>query len=317
MMGRVSAAIAAGLGLRRWTRSLRNLQRRVDSLEFLVGQLHAARVAGLEEAHDLSEVEFGVYSQWGEDGILEYLFSRVDVPNPVFVEFGVEDYTEANTRFLLRRRNWIGLVMDASASNIARIRADPLHEHHDLAAVRAVVNAENVNQLIGGQGFSGDIGLLSIDVDGNDYWIWRAIDVVSPRVVVCEYNSVFGDSHAVTVPYDPQFQRTAAHYSKLFFGASLPALRELAAEKGYVFVGCNTAGVNAFFVRADCAGPFAALAANARYVKSRFRESVDRSGRRTFLSGVRRLTEIGDCTVYDVRAGRELRVAELAGPGSP
>jgi hypothetical protein len=278
---------------------------------YLVGELHAARVAALRDVARFSDVEFGVYSQWGEDGILEYLFSRLPVANGVFVELGVEDYREANTRFLLRRRNWSGLVVDGSRRNIERIRADSIFEHHDLQAVAAFVTAENVNDLITRGGATGDIALLSIDLDGNDYWIWRAIDAVSPRVVVCEYNSVFGNNQAVTVPYDPDFDRRQAHYSKLFFGASLPALRDLAAEKGYVFLGCNSAGVNAFFIRSDCAAPFAQLVANAVYVASRFRESVAETGAQTFLSGSDRVRAIADCVVHDLRAGVNVRVGDL------
>jgi hypothetical protein len=131
---------------------------------------------------------------------------------------------------------------------------------------------------------------------------------------VCEYNSVFGDDHAVTVPYDPGFDRMAAHHSKLFFGASLPALRALANDKGYVFLGCNTSGVNAFFVRSDCAGPFGRLQETARYVESKFRESRDRSGRNSFLSGELRREVMADCRVYDVREDRTVRLRDLASP---
>jgi hypothetical protein len=314
VIGRLTGAVAGGFGLRAVWRALRDVQGRADSLQFQVGQLQAARVAALSGVTSLRDVEFRVYSQWGEDGILEYLFSRIPVEREAFVEFGVQDYRESNTRFLLRHRNWKGLVMDGSSSNVARIRSDIVSEHHELTAAAVMVTAENVNQVIGEHGFSGDIGLLSIDVDGNDYWIWRAIDVISPRVVVCEYNAVFGDRHAITVPYDRGFVRTRAHYSKLFFGASLPALRELASERGYVFVGCNTAGVNGFFVRQDCVAPVARLAETARWVESRFRESVDRSGTRTHLSGVERAAAIADCVVYDLRAQREIRIRDLDPP---
>lgn len=314
MIGRVRETVEGAFGLRTVWRALLDLRHRADSLQFLLGQLHAARLADLREPARLRDVEFRVYSQWGEDGILEFLLSRIAVPREQFVEFGVEDYREANTRFLLRHRNWTGLVMDGSERNIERIRADSIYGHHELTAVPAFVTAGNINALLRENGVEGDIGLLSMDVDGNDYWIWRAIEAVSPRVVVCEYNAVFGGQHAITIPYDPSFSRMRAHYSKLYFGASLGALRSLAAEKGYVFVGCNSAGVNAFFVRADCAAPFATLAASAKFVQSRFRESVDRSGKPTFLSGDARAAKIADCVVHDLRAGREVRIRDLDPP---
>lgn len=302
--------------LRMLWRTAGAIQHRLSDLEFSVGQLHAARVRRADGVTQLHDIEFRVWSQWGEDGILEYLLSRIPDAPPVFVEFGVEDYREANTRFLLRNRNWKGLVMDGSEANVARIRADRLYEHHDLQAVQAFITAENINELLVANGVSGDIGVLSIDLDGNDYWVWRAISGISPRVIVCEFNSVFGDSHAVTVPYDPTFDRRRAHHSKLFFGASLPALRELAESRGYTFVGCNTAGVNAFFVRQDNAAPFAELIRNARYVESRFRESVDERGRHTFATGAARLDVIAGCDVYDLRQQRIVRFRELMSSGS-
>jgi hypothetical protein len=310
--GILSGLLRATAAPRSVMRAIRDLQRRADRNAMLLGELHAARIAAIGEAKSLAEIEFCVYSQWGEDGILDYLVSRMSVPNAAFVEFGVQDYTEANTRFLLKRRNWTGLVIDSSAANVRRIRRDPISEMFDLRSVAATVTTENINALIANSGLRGDIGLLSIDIDGNDYWVWKAIDVVSPRIVVCEYNSVFGNHHPITVPYAPGFERTAAHYSKLFFGASLPALRALADEKGYEFLGCNTSGVNAFFVRSDCAGAFASLAESACYVPSKFRESRDRSGSNTFLAGDLRAAEIADCVVYDVSTARTVRIRDLA-----
>lgn len=292
-------------------RALRDLTTRSERLSMLLGELHAHRLAQLPEAESLRQLEFGVFSQWGEDGIIEYIVSRAAIPNETFVEFGVQDYTESNTRFLLKNRNWTGLVIDGSVSNVRRIRAQPISQMHDLRSVAAHITAENINALISGGGIAGDIGLLSVDIDGNDYWVWKAIDVISPRVVVCEYNALFGGEHAVTVPYDPSFERVRAHHSKLYFGASLAALKELAAQKGYVFLGCNSAGVNAFFARNDCAGPFARLASNAAFVASKFRESRDAAGANTFLSGGARVDAIADMPVYDVRSGRTLRIREL------
>lgn len=310
--GLLSGLARAASAPRAILRAVRDLQRRADVTAMLLGGLHADRVARIGEAGSLAEVEFGVYSQWGEDGIIEYLVSHADIPNRVFVEFGVQDYSEANTRFLLKRRNWKGLVLDSSVANVRKIRRDTISEMFDVTSVAATVTAENINGLLSAAGLQGDIGLLSVDIDGNDYWVWRAIDVISPRIVVCEYNSVFGNEHAITVPYDSGFDRVAAHHSKLFFGASLPALRQLAEEKGYAFVGCNTSGVNAFFVRRDCVAPFARLTDTAQFVESSFRESRDRDGRNTFLAGAARLAEIGDCEVYDIRRSRTIRIRDLA-----
>lgn len=164
-----------------------------------MGRIETRQIAGLDVC-GLRRAEFQVSSQWGEDGIIQFLIRRVAIPRPVFVEFGVQDYRESNTRFLLQNDNWSGLVLDNSPQNIAAIRSDPIYWRHNLKAEHAFVTRENINSLIANQGIIGDIGLLSIDIDGNDYWVWEAIDGISPRIVLIEYNSLFGRHAEVTIP---------------------------------------------------------------------------------------------------------------------
>jgi hypothetical protein len=264
----------------------------------LVADLLIERIRA-NPAMTLRDSEFSVFSQWGEDGILQYLLSRVPMAEETFVEFGVENYTEANTRFLLVHRNWSGLILDGSEAHIDAIKRQDIHWQHDLTAIHAFITRDNINELIARR-FRGDLGILSIDVDGNDYWIWEAIDVVSPRIVVCEYNSVFGAQRAITVPYDPKFFRTAAHHSSLYFGASLPALCRLAERKGYVFVGCTRAGNDAFFVRQDVAGKVPVVSVEEGYVLSKYRESRDEKRRLTYLSSEERRKAIAHLEVFDL-----------------
>jgi hypothetical protein len=124
-----------------------------------------------------------------------------------------------------------------------------------------------------------------VDIDGNDYWVWQAIDCVNPAIVVSEYNFRFGANKAVTVPYDASFVRTKAHYSNIYYGASLKALCILADRKGYAFVGCNSAGNNAFFVRKDLKpDSLKELTPEEGYVAAQFRESRDEKGNFLYLS---------------------------------
>lgn len=141
----------------------------------LEGKAAAFRLGSLETLNVLSDAEFTVYSQRGEDGILEWLLQRVPIGSKRFIEFGVDRYVEANTRFLLLNRNWKGLVIDASPTNVAAIHDDPIYYSYGLTAVCSFVTRENINRLFLGAGFGGDIGVLSIDIDGNDYWVWEAI----------------------------------------------------------------------------------------------------------------------------------------------
>lgn len=277
----------------------------------LSARLHIHRVRELKQIHALHEVEFKVFSQWGEDGIIQYLTSRVPIQNNIFVEFGVEDYTESNTRMLLMNDNWEGLVIDGGKENINYIKNDEIYWKYGLTAVCQFINRENICDIISSAGFKGDIGLLSIDIDGNDYWIWEAINVIDPRIVVCEYNSVFGPDHAITIPYDANFQRTNAHYSNLYFGASLSALCILAEKKGYDFCGSNSAGTNAFFVRKDLSHNIKTYSSKEGYVQSHVRESLDVHGNRTFLSGSDRLNVIKDLLVVDITSNKSITLRDL------
>lgn len=263
----------------------------------------------------LADAEFKVFSQFGDDGIIQYLLQQVDVPEDKrqFIEFGVQDYQESNTRFLLMNDNWSGLILDGSAGNICKVVADAQFWRHDLTAVAAFIDRDNVNDLFAGNGFEGEIGLLSVDIDGNDYWVWESIEVVNPIIVVCEYNSVFGAEHAVTVPYDPIFQRGAAHYSNLYWGVSLKALCLLAARRGYAFVGCNSAGNNAYFVRRDKLGSLRSLECGEGFVEAKFRESRNRNGELTYQPAGKRLGEIAQLPVFDVERQSTAPISEIFG----
>lgn len=259
----------------------------------------------------LTDVELKVFSQWGEDGIIQYLISRVPIATKTFVEFGVEDYRESNTRFLLMNNEWTGLVIDGSPRHVSKIKKSNLYWRYNLTAIASFVTKDNINGLISSNGITGDIGLLSVDIDGNDYWVWEAINVISPRIVICEYNSVFGSKDAVTIPYSDQFNRTRAHYSNLYFGASLGALCQLGKAKGYVFAGSNSAGSNAFFVREDVASNILAIDSRAGYVESKPRESRDQNGRLTFLNGRDRIKLIEGLKVVDVTKHCEIYVRDI------
>lgn len=215
---------------------------------------------------------------------------------------------------LLRDGRWRGLLLDGDPENIDYIMRGEVYWRYDLTAATAVVTRENVNDLFASHDFAGEIGILSIDLDGVDYWVWEAITIVNPVIVIIEYNSVFGCDAAITVPYNPAFQRTAAHYSNLYFGASLPALAHLAERKGYALVGSNSTGNNAYFVRRDRLGPLRPLSATEGYIRSVFRESIDAMGAPTFLSGDARRREIADMPVVDVVTGATRRLGDLCMP---
>jgi hypothetical protein len=181
---------------------------------------------------------------------------------------------------------------------------------HDVNPVTAFVSRETVNDVLNEHGFASDLGLFSLDVDGNDYWIWEAM-TADPIAVVVEYNSVFGARRAVTIPYDTAFDRTQAHFSNLYFGASLRALAELGERKGYVLVGSNSAGNNAYFVRREHAAGLPQPSVVEAYVDSRYRESRDEEGNLTFLRGDERRAAIATLSVLDLERDELVPVGGL------
>jgi len=205
----------------------------------------------------LDEVEFKVYSQNGEDGILLYLFSLLGSSTKQVVEICAGAGRECNAANLIINRGWRGLLFDGDEGNVAWGKKFYESEKNTFwyppTFVHAWITRDNVNDLIAKQGFSGEIDLFSLDLDGIDYWIWKALDAVSPRVVVAEVNWTWGPDEAKTIPYDPNFSlppqegRSAA--DNIYYGASLNALVKLGREKGYRLVGCNHWGFNAFFVQ--------------------------------------------------------------------
>ena len=282
-----------------------------DELLLRIGRLESHLLASNTKPAKLEDIEFRVFSQFGEDGILQYLIRSIGAHPDTFVEIGTGDYRESNTRFLVQNNNWRGLVIDGGQAHVEFVLRTGMAWRHDVEPVSAFVTAENINQLITDNGFSGDIGVLSIDVDGNDYWLWKAVDSVSPAIVVLEYNALFGPDAAITVPYDPAFLNSAAHYSQLYFGASVGAYVHLANERGYRFIGCSSNGANAFFVRDDIAGDLPNLTSAEGFRASRFLTSRNPDGT---MSRMRSLTDriklIGDLPVIDVTSGKTVTVAE-------
>jgi len=189
-----------------------------------------------------------IYSQNDEDGILQEIFRRIGIKNRRFIEFGVQNGHECNTLFLLLT-GWSGLWCESNASAVEDIRGtfDVFLKAGRLRCQNAVVTPDNINELFRDDG---DVDLLSIDTDYHDYWLWKALEAIRPRVVVIEYNATLKPPLSLTVPYEPH-----EHWDgSSFFGASLSALEKLGSEKGYALVGCCFSGVNAFFVRNDLVG---------------------------------------------------------------
>ncbi|NEQ67493.1 MAG: FkbM family methyltransferase [Symploca sp. SIO2D2] len=182
----------------------------------------------------INQFERRLYSQNGEDGIINAIFTKIGLTNQFFVEFGVGNGTECNTRYLREQKNWTGLMIDGQENPPANVQ-------------REFVTAENIQDLFAKYNVPQEFDLLSIDLDFNDFWVWKAIKDYKPRVVIIEYNSTIPFAESKVVNYDSQGTWDGTN----FFGASLAAMIQLGKAKGYTLVGCDNRGINAFFVADD------------------------------------------------------------------
>jgi len=199
----------------------------------------------------LARYEYSWLSQNGEDGIIRYLFDEIGFESRWLVEFGF-GAVQCNSLRLLIHEGFSGLLMDGSSENVDFFNHTAKKRGLDGArAVQAFITCDNLGGLITENGVPREIDLLSLDVDGNDYWFWQSLDCISPRLVCIEYNAGLGPDLSLTVPYDAEFERYGKHPSGFFHGASLAALEKLGRQKGYYLIGCDSTGTNAFFLRDD------------------------------------------------------------------
>lgn len=199
----------------------------------------------------LNRQEYRVFSQHREDGVIAYLLDLIDDDTGKFVEFGFAA-DQCNCLNLAVNRGASGLFMDGSQVKCSSaIEAYKKLGLDKIDIQNVFINRDNLDSLISESGITGEIDVLSLDVDGNDYWFWQTIKCIEPRIVVIEYNATFGPDKAVSVPYDAEFVRYDVHQSGFYHGCSLAAIEHLGKEKGYRLIGVDETGVNAFLVRKD------------------------------------------------------------------
>jgi hypothetical protein len=236
------------LAVARFTANVDSQRIKMEFARFWADEMAKPRYANPKR---LLQHGFKVYSQNDEDGIIQEIFRRIGTANRTFIEFGVQNGFECNTAKLLVE-GWRGLWLEASSKSVAEIFSNfqPHLSSGALSVVETTVIAANIDASFEKAGFGGEIDLLGIDIDNNDYWVWKAINSIRPRVVVIEYNCSLRPPLSLVVPYSENATWPGGNY----FGASLNALVSLGRAKGYRIVGCCFAGVNAFFVREDLCG---------------------------------------------------------------
>ena len=265
----------------------------------------------------INEAEEKIFSQNGEDGIIDYILEVINIKDPKFVEIGVEDYIESNTRLLYHIRNSQGLIVDQSI-DINKLSKNLELWKGRLKVLKKSVTPKNINEIINYENFNKDLDLFSIDIDGLDFWVIKELPTNFAKICIAEYNPLFGSEHEVTVPNIENFDRTNYHYSNLCWGVSLKGLIKLMNDKNFVFLGTNNLKNNAFFVNKDFEQLFKKVISEKNrglisYTNHKFQESRDRSGNLTYLSRKEQLKEIKDCYVININNSltEKVKLSEL------
>ena len=272
---------------------------------FLIGSSHFSLIRlNYSKIKDINDLDYKVFSQAGEDGIIDYLLYSLNIKKPKFIEMGVGDYRESNTRFVYERSSCKGLIVDVIENLEQKVKGNINFWKGDLKVVEKEIDSENIIETLNENNFSKDIDLFSLDIDGIDYWVLEKLPNEFSKIIVVEYNAIFGDKLMVSVPNIKGFQRHKYHYSYLCLGASLNALINLLNKKGYIFLGTNLLRTNAFFVLKKFKDKINLDLSNTnqlnKHVDSHIRESRNKKGRLNYLSGKNRLKEIENCEVVDL-----------------
>jgi hypothetical protein len=295
---------------------LRNyLKPEIGNLKFLLGQsaIISSRAAA-DSFKDLWDAEVKVYSQWGEDGILDYICGAIGVSKPNVIEIGAGNFIECNSRFLAESRNANIIAVDGRNDLKENIETSSVFWKSQIIPLVDWVTPDKINSIIllGEEKF-GKIDIFSIDLDGNDYWIIKEANLTKIDVIVLEYNPIFGAIKEVSVPRDDEFDRYRKHFTGLYYGASLRAYIKLLFNKDFIFIGTNRVGNNAFFVKNNLLHNFKiAIPSDLdKYVDWRIRESREESGRLSYLSGKDRLEVIKELPLIELTTQSEVNVGSL------
>ena len=258
---------------------------------------------------NIREAELKIFSQFGEDGIIDYLLYKLKLNSKIkFIEIGTGDYEEANTRFLCESRICSGLLID-KIKDLKFVQKRDFFWKNDLYFCQKTITPSNISSVINSYGFENDCNLLSIDIDGNDYWVLKNIELSHVDIVVAEYNPLFGSNLSLTVPQNENFDRNK--FKKIFYGASLTAIIELMESKGFMFVGANSACNNAFFINKNKKEFFLNLKVEElkEYTKFTFREIKENSYKENQISNL--IDKIKDFEIYDLNKKKIFKIKDL------
>jgi len=272
---------------------------------FAIGSAHFSEMRQhYSKIKHLSDADYKVFSQTGEDGIIDYLLYSLNIKVPQFVEIGVGDYRESNTRYIFEKNCCRGMIIDKNPNLKNKVSKNVRLWKGDLTIIETTVKSNDIANILTSNNFDNNLDILVLDVDGIDYWILQALPEKFSKIAVIEYNSIFGPNLEITIPNLTNFDRKKYHYSYLCYGVSLKALIKLMNKKKYVFVGTNIACYNAFFILESDVKKLNLTLPDTnnltKYTTSYIRDSRSIDGKLNYLTGKQKLKEIENCEVIDL-----------------
>jgi hypothetical protein len=276
-----------------------------DNIIFSLGysHLYSARL-NYSKINNLHQSEYKIFSQNGEDGIIDFLLYSLNIDIPKYLEIGVGDYKESNTRYLFMKNPSKGMIID-NVKNLKRKVAKHIKLWKgDIRILEKTIDSENILEILKENNFENNLDLFSLDIDGIDYWIMKKIPKNFSKIIIAEYNSTFGSKLEVSVPNIKNFNRTEYHHSNLCYGMSLRAIINLMNEKNYLFIGTNRAFNNAFFIDKSVSQNIDIELPNLddldKYTKCNILESRSKNGELNFLREKEKLKEISECELINI-----------------
>ncbi len=283
-----------------------------EKKNYSIGLSHFVKIRpNYSQYKNLNNLDYKVYSQNGEDGILDYFLSCLNIDKPKFVEIGIGDYSECNSRFIFERASPKGLVIDCIENLKKKVSKNTKLWKGDLKIINEKINSNNILEILNNNSFLDELDLFSLDIDSTDYWVLKKMPNNFSKIAIIEYNSVFGPDLKITVPNIDNFNRNEYHFSNLCFGASLRAIIDLMEEKNIKFVGTNLARCNAFFILEKYLNNINVNIPDKNNLKnhtnSNIREGRDKSGKLNYISGNERIKSIYDCEVVDLGDNKKIK----------
>lgn len=286
-------------------------QRNFDELKILQGQTFLeVKRRNYKHYDSINQAEVKIFSQFGEDGIIDYLIYKLELGFLRVVEVGTSDYSESNTRFLFQNGNSEALIIDSDKNLSSKVKKLFQLWRGNIDVVSLFVNKNNLLTTLKEKNFDKDLDLFSLDIDGVDYWIIESLPNKISKIFIAEYNANFGPQLEVTVPYNENFDRTNFHYSNLGWGMSLKALIKLMDKKGFYFVGTNLAKCNAFFVEKKIAEKFQLKIPNTndlkKFTKIKIREGLNTEGKLALYNKKDKIKSMHNIKLIDLNSGSKL-----------